>query len=202
MHHVDLERDQADRVAVGRGAGDGGVTHDAVAAGAVDDVDRLAEVLFQRGGDVARDGVGAAAGGPGHDQRDRPIRKCSLHTLRRGHKHRQQGGQSRQPKSWKSCEHCTFLPVISVPGRHAMHARARCRFGAADEHIALGGKWISQRPVLRVHPRCRTVRSFSPGSLADPAGALSALLRVPFGAAGVAYSAASHGRALPSFSTR
>jgi hypothetical protein len=41
MHHRDLDGDEADRVAVGRGLRDRAVADDAVAAGAVDDVDRL-----------------------------------------------------------------------------------------------------------------------------------------------------------------
>ena len=42
VHHADLDRDQADRVAVGRRGRDRRVADDAAAAGAVDDVDRLA----------------------------------------------------------------------------------------------------------------------------------------------------------------
>ena len=48
MHHADLDRDQADGVAVGRRRGDRVVADDAAAAGAVDDVDRLAELLLEQ----------------------------------------------------------------------------------------------------------------------------------------------------------
>ena len=46
---------------------------DAAAAGAVDDIDRLLQLLFEFGRDVAGDRVGAAAGAPRHDQGDRPL---------------------------------------------------------------------------------------------------------------------------------
>ncbi|MEH2615510.1 hypothetical protein [Bradyrhizobium sp. AZCC 1620] len=48
------------------------------AARAVHDVHRLLEIALQHVGDLARDRVGAAAGGPRHDQRDRPLREGRL----------------------------------------------------------------------------------------------------------------------------
>ena len=74
VHHADLDGDHADRVAVGRRRGDRRMADDAAAAGAVDDVDRLAQLLLEQGADDPRRGVGAAAGGPGHDQGDRAFR--------------------------------------------------------------------------------------------------------------------------------
>jgi hypothetical protein len=73
VHHPDLDGDDADRVAVGRGLGDRAVTDDATAAGAVHDVDRLAQLLFEQYADDAGRRVGAAAGSPRHDQRDRAL---------------------------------------------------------------------------------------------------------------------------------
>ena len=51
VHHADLDRDHADRVAVGRRGRDRAVADDAAAAGAVDDVDRLAELLLEQRAD-------------------------------------------------------------------------------------------------------------------------------------------------------
>ncbi|EEF22314.1 conserved hypothetical protein, partial [Ricinus communis] len=71
MHHRNLHRGDADGVAIRRGTGDGLVAHRTIAAGAIDHVDRLAQVLLQQGADDAGRGIGTAAGAPGHDQRDR-----------------------------------------------------------------------------------------------------------------------------------
>jgi hypothetical protein len=49
------------------------VTHDAAAAHAIDDVDRLADFLLEQRADDPRRGVGAAARRPRDDQRDRPL---------------------------------------------------------------------------------------------------------------------------------
>jgi hypothetical protein len=73
VHHADLDRDQPDRVAVGSRARDRLVADDTAAAGAVDDVDRLAEVLLEQRADDARGRVGAAAGAPRDDQRHRAL---------------------------------------------------------------------------------------------------------------------------------
>ena len=78
VHQGDLERDEAEGVAVGCGGRDRLVADHARAAGAVDDVDRLLEFALQHLPDLPRHRVGAAAGGPRHDQRDRPIRKGRL----------------------------------------------------------------------------------------------------------------------------
>src|SRR5205085_8523767 len=48
---------------------------DARAAVAVDDVDRLLQLLLEQRADDARSGIGAAARAPRHDERDRPLRK-------------------------------------------------------------------------------------------------------------------------------
>jgi hypothetical protein len=74
VHHADLDRDQADGVAVGRRLGDRAVADDARATGAVDHVDRLLQLLLEQRADDARGGVGAAARAPGDDQGDRPFR--------------------------------------------------------------------------------------------------------------------------------
>jgi hypothetical protein len=71
VHHADLDGGQADRVAVGRGRRDRRVADDAAAAGAVDHGHGLAEFLLHQAAEDARGGIGAAAGPPGHDQRDR-----------------------------------------------------------------------------------------------------------------------------------
>jgi hypothetical protein len=47
VHHSDLDRDDAERVTVGRGGRDCRMTDDARAAGAVDDTNRLAEIPFK-----------------------------------------------------------------------------------------------------------------------------------------------------------
>ena len=76
VHHRDLDGDEADRVAVRRRLRDRAVADDAVAAGAVDDVDGLAEILLEIRGEEARDGIGAAAGAPRNDHRDRTVGIC------------------------------------------------------------------------------------------------------------------------------
>ena len=78
VHLVDFERDETERVAIGRGGRDRQVSDHARAAGAVHDVHRLLEIALQHHGDLARDRIGAAAGRPRHDQRDRPFRKRRL----------------------------------------------------------------------------------------------------------------------------
>ena len=88
VHHRDLDGDEADRVAVRRGLRDRAVADDAIAAGAVDDVDRLAEILLQIRAEEARDGVGAAARAPRHDQRDRTIRIRGARRCRRTRRRR------------------------------------------------------------------------------------------------------------------
>ena len=69
VHHRDLDRDHADGVAVGRRGRDRRMADDARAAGAVDDVERLPEILLENGRDDARGRVGAAAGAPRTDHR-------------------------------------------------------------------------------------------------------------------------------------
>jgi hypothetical protein len=92
VHHRDLHRDDADGVAVRRRPGDGLVPHDAAAAGAIDDVDRLPEVFFHERRDHARDGVGSPTRRPGHDHRQRPGRVLGLSAARGGqHEEREQG---------------------------------------------------------------------------------------------------------------
>ena len=76
VHLVDLERDEPERVAVRRGGRDRRVADHAGAARAVDDVHRLLEIALEHHGDLSRDRIRAAARGPRHDQRDRPLRKC------------------------------------------------------------------------------------------------------------------------------
>jgi len=71
-------------VAVGRGLG-GGVDADHRArAGLVVDDHRLAQRLRQLRADEARDEVGGAAGGEGHDHADRPGGPCALRACERG----------------------------------------------------------------------------------------------------------------------
>ena len=74
VHHRDLDRDDAERVAVGRRGGDGRVADHARAAGAVDDVEGLLELLLEHGRDDARRRIGAAAGAPRTDHGDRTVR--------------------------------------------------------------------------------------------------------------------------------
>src|SRR3982074_2319306 len=71
MHHRDLDRDDAERVAVGRGGRNRRMADDARAADAVDDAHRLPEILLEQSRDDARGGVGAAARAPRADQLDR-----------------------------------------------------------------------------------------------------------------------------------
>ena len=71
VHHADLDRQHAERVAVRRGRRDRGMAHDAAAAGAVHDVHGLAELPLEQGGHDADRRIGAAAGAPGADHRDR-----------------------------------------------------------------------------------------------------------------------------------
>jgi hypothetical protein len=81
MHLVDLERDEAKGVAVGRGGRDRRMADHARAAGAVDDVHRLLEIALEHHGDLTRDRVGAAARGPRHDQRDRAFGERGAYAL-------------------------------------------------------------------------------------------------------------------------
>ena len=74
VHHPDFDGDEADRIAVGRRRGDRRVADDAAAARAIDDVDGLADLLFEQRADDPRRCVGAAAGGPRHDEGDRAFR--------------------------------------------------------------------------------------------------------------------------------
>src|SRR5690606_30627018 len=60
----------AQGVAIGFGAGNGLVAHDTVAAHAVNDIDRVAQFLFQQRADDAGSSVGTATGRPRHDQGD------------------------------------------------------------------------------------------------------------------------------------
>jgi hypothetical protein len=73
---VEVDGDGADahqqRVAVGGRLGDELVADRGIAAGAVLDDDLLAEHLGELGRDEPRGDIGAAAGGRGHDQPDRP----------------------------------------------------------------------------------------------------------------------------------
>ena len=71
MQHVDFDGDDAQRVAVGLGRGDGRMADHALAAGAVHHVDRLAQLFLKDGRDRPAGGVGAAAGAPRDDQGDR-----------------------------------------------------------------------------------------------------------------------------------
>ena len=74
VHHRDLDRDDAERVAVGGRGGDRRMADDARAAGAVDDVEGLLQLLLQHRRDDARGRVGAAAGAPGADDGDGAVR--------------------------------------------------------------------------------------------------------------------------------
>ena len=90
MQHADLDGRQADRVAVGSGRGNRRVTDDAVATGAVDDVDRLSQLFFEQRSDDASSGIGAAACAPRHDQGDRT---CGI-GLRKNRRRDREGGQA------------------------------------------------------------------------------------------------------------
>ena len=70
VHHRDFDGDDAERVAVGRSGGDRRMADDARAAGAVDDVEGLLELLLQHRRDDARRGVRAAARAPRADDGD------------------------------------------------------------------------------------------------------------------------------------
>jgi hypothetical protein len=73
VHHADFDRGDAQGVTVGRAGGDGLMADHAAAAGAVDDIDRLAQFLFQQAGDDARGRIGAATRVPRNDQGDRTL---------------------------------------------------------------------------------------------------------------------------------
>jgi hypothetical protein len=92
-------RDERDRVAVGAGLGERRGADDGVAARAVVDDDRLAEIFRQLGAQRARHQVGPAARRIGHDPADRP-RRPGLGLRRRQHQagHRQTGEQPGQPQ--------------------------------------------------------------------------------------------------------
>ncbi len=89
-HGVDRERAgnrNADRVAVGSGPGDERGAEVAARAGTVLDDHRLAERRRELLREHARDQVGRAAGGKGHDQVDRarrPVLRIGRRRLRRG----------------------------------------------------------------------------------------------------------------------
>ena len=68
VHHRDFHRQHADGVAVGLCRGDRGMADHAGAAGAIDHVEGLAEVLLQQCCDNARGRIGTAARAPRHDQ--------------------------------------------------------------------------------------------------------------------------------------
>ena len=74
VHHGDFDRDHADVVAVGLRGRDRRMADHARAAGAVDHVERLAEVLFEQCRDDARGRIGTAAGAPRHHHGDRARR--------------------------------------------------------------------------------------------------------------------------------
>ena len=78
VHHGDFHRDHADGVAIGRRRRDGGMADDARAAGAVHDVEGLAEILLEDGRDDARRRIRAAARAPGADQRHGTVRPFRL----------------------------------------------------------------------------------------------------------------------------
>jgi hypothetical protein len=101
MHHRDLDRDQADGVAVGWRLGDRVVADHARAAGAVDHVERLLQFLFQQRGDDARRCVGAAARSPGHDELHRALRVLRLRCRRNDDQ--QQRENSSHDSSSKGC---------------------------------------------------------------------------------------------------
>ena len=103
----------------------------AAAAGAVDHGDRLAQVLFHQAGDDAGGGIGAAAGTPGHDQRDRS-RGIALGRCRQGGGG--QGGEGAGDEQaagctghamspcvafgmWATAGQSTLLPATGVLGR-------------------------------------------------------------------------------------
>jgi hypothetical protein len=92
VHHSDLDRGDADGVAVGLRFRDRGMADDAGAARAVHDVDRLADLLLQQGGDDACGGVGAAACAPGHDQGQRPFGIGGLRVTGETDRARHEGG--------------------------------------------------------------------------------------------------------------
>ena len=121
VHQIDLERDETEGVAVGCGGRDRLVADHARPAGAVDDVDRLLEIAFQHLGDLARHRVGAAAGGPRHDQRDRPLRERRLGVAGP----EQAGGRKcGKRKISEMAKHSQILPALFLM-RRVRHRDAR-----------------------------------------------------------------------------
>ena len=113
MHHRDLDRDDADRVAVRLGRGDGLVADDAAAAGAVDHVHRHAELVLHDLGDHPAGGVGAAAGGPGHDHLDRALGIFGAGgTVDQGNR----GHGNDCPSNHDGAFHLSFPPVLDFFG--------------------------------------------------------------------------------------
>jgi hypothetical protein len=78
----------------------------------VDNVDGLAELLLEPCRDDARDGVGAAARRPRHEQRDRPFGPGSMGDGGR-EESQQDGGDPRQHR---------FLPIILAFARERQGA--------------------------------------------------------------------------------
>ena len=124
MHHRDLDRDDAERVAVGRGGGDRRVADDAGAADAVDDIDRLAEILFEQSRDDARGGIGAAAGAPRADQLDWP---GGVILLRERGCRTELGSRPQQLRPWPRIARRVILVMTFLPRRPLMAARCRGR---------------------------------------------------------------------------
>ena len=100
MHHRDFHGQHADRVAIRRRGSDLGVANDAGSAGAVDDVEWLAELLFQERRDDACGCVRSATHTPGHDQSHR-ARRIGLRERRR-----EESGSGRSHRSGREGAAC------------------------------------------------------------------------------------------------
>ena len=129
VHQGDLQRDEAERVTVRRCSRDRLVADHARSAGAVHDVHRLLEIALHDVGDLARDRVGAAAGGPRHDQRDGSLRESRLRVAGAEQAYgckRSKGNISGQTFGIADylAKHSQTLPILFLM-RRALHRGAR-----------------------------------------------------------------------------
>ena len=110
------------------------------AAGAVHDVDRLLQLLLEQTADDAGGGVGAAAGAPRHDQRDRTLRPGGL---RRAGGEGEAGREHGERTARDGC-HRRLLPNLSdnfaSMARHLQSMPERSDIGASRCEYAFRGR--------------------------------------------------------------
>jgi hypothetical protein len=111
-------RHEHQRIAVRRRLGDGGRADRAAGAAAIVDHDRLAQALVQLLAEHAGDDVGAAAGGVGHDEPDRPVGVGVRRAGGRQHRRAAEQGRSKQGRAKKRDEQGDDVaPSHRPPGR-------------------------------------------------------------------------------------